>query len=95
MRVKLIELFDALEGTLPKYEMKRSNFIARNSEMNDECKALYEHLNEMGSIVVTPDVSGVPRIQSTPIRVLTSLGRGAYIDSRYGKLVIPVKVNFL
>lgn len=95
MRKTLINLFDALEETVPKYKLKSSTFITKSSEMNDECRSLMRHLEKIPDIIVKKNSLGIECIQDTSIRVLKTISHGAYIDSRYGRVIIPTKVTFL
>lgn len=95
MRTKLIQLYETLEDTVPKYVMKSSRYVKADSEMSQECDDLYEHILKMRSLTVKNNNKGIDVIADTDIRVLTSVAFGNYIDSRYGKLVIPIPVSFL
>lgn len=95
MRKTLIKLFDTLEESVPKYKMKNSTFITKSSEMSDECKSLMKHLATIPDIIVKKNSLGIECIQDTNIRVFKTMSHGSYIDSRYGRVVIPTRVTFL
>ena len=95
MRKTLIKLFDALEESVPKHKMKSSAFITKSSEMSDECKSLMKHLATFPDIIVKKNGLGIECIQDTNIRVFKTMAHGSYIDSRYGRVVIPTRVTFL
>ena len=95
MRKTLINLFDTLEESVPKYKLKSSIFITKSSEMSDECKSLMNHLVKIPDITVRKNSLGIECIQDTNIRVLKAMSHGPYIDSRYGRVVIPTRVTFL
>lgn len=95
MRNKLIELYDALEQSLPPHQIKGSCFLRHDSKVSKECSDLFEHLKNYRTLVVTTNQYGLECIQDTDIRVIRSVSFGPYLDTRYGKLVIPTSVQFL
>ncbi len=96
MRKTLVSLYNELEATVPKHAFSRSGYISpRETNVNDECRNLFDHLANMRNIIVRSNSMGIDVIRDTDIRVLKSSAFGPYIESRYGKLVIPAKVNFL
>lgn len=95
MKKELIRLLKAVEDTVPPYEMKRTVEITVNSRMNDECRALFDHLMKYEVIVIKADRFGLECIDGTDIRVLRGMIRAPYIESRYGNLVIPVRTRYI
>lgn len=94
MRKQLIDLYNKLNDTVPKYEMSRAGYISPKDNVNEECKKLFEHVSSMKTLNVKANRNGVDVIQDTDIKVFKSTAFGPYIDSRYGKLVVPARVNF-
>lgn len=95
MKKELIRLLRVLEDTVPKYEMKKNRIIRSDSEMSPECEAFFNHLMSFDSITVKPNMFGLDCIEDTDIPVFRSIASPPYIDTRYGRIILPVRIHFL
>lgn len=89
---KLQQLYQALDDTIPKHELRSSSMFDIKSEMSEECRALMNHLVEMKHVYLQHNVYGIPVIRNTTIPLYINMERKGFLSSRYGRIVIPVPV---
>lgn len=89
---KLQSLYQALDASVPKYDVASSMQINIDSEVSPECRSLFTHLVEMKQIKLHHNVYGIPVIRDTTIPVNINLEQKSFITTRYGHLLIPVPV---